>query len=146
MLEALSDKLSGVFQKLGSHGSITEKDLDEAMREVRIALLEADVNFKVVRQFVAAVRERALGAEDRKSTRLNSSHLVISYAVFCLKKKKLTNTCQQTYTNQSSSYFFRLDTSLHPSIRQTSRLSSTRRFDNNSYHRCILLSIFRTLH
>src|SRR5437868_3941846 len=67
MLEALSDKLSGVFQKLGSHGSITEKDLDEAMREVRIALLEADVNFKVVRQFVAAVRERALGAEVMKS-------------------------------------------------------------------------------
>jgi signal recognition particle subunit SRP54 len=63
MLEALSDKLTGVFQKLGSHGSITEKDLDEAMREVRIALLEADVNFKVVRQFIASVRERALGAE-----------------------------------------------------------------------------------
>ena len=63
MLEALSDKLSGVFAKLGSHGTISEKDLDEAMREVRIALLEADVNFKVVRQFIAAVRERALGSE-----------------------------------------------------------------------------------
>jgi signal recognition particle subunit SRP54 len=67
MLEALSDKLTGVFQKLGSRGSITEKDLDEAMREVRIALLEADVNFKVVRQFIASVRERALGAEVLKS-------------------------------------------------------------------------------
>ena len=67
MLEALSDKLSGVFQKLGSHGTITEKDLDEAMREVRIALLEADVNFKVVRQFIAAVREKAAGAEVLKS-------------------------------------------------------------------------------
>jgi signal recognition particle subunit SRP54 len=67
MLEALSDKLSGVFQKLGSHGSITEKDLDEAMREVRVALLEADVNFRVVRQFIASVRERALGAEVLKS-------------------------------------------------------------------------------
>ncbi len=67
MLEALSDKLSGVFQKLGSHGTISEKDLDEAMREVRIALLEADVNFKVVRQFIATVRERALGAEVLKS-------------------------------------------------------------------------------
>ncbi|MEX0749656.1 MAG: signal recognition particle protein [Dehalococcoidia bacterium] len=63
MLEALSDKLSGVFQKLGSHGTISEKDLDDAMREVRIALLEADVNFKVVRQFIASVRERALGSE-----------------------------------------------------------------------------------
>ncbi len=67
MLETLSDKLTGVFQKLGSHGTITEKDLDEAMREVRIALLEADVNFKVVRQFIAAVRERALGAEVLRS-------------------------------------------------------------------------------
>jgi signal recognition particle subunit SRP54 len=67
MLEALSDKLSGVFQKLGSHGTISEKDLDEAMREVRIALLEADVNFKVVRQFIATVRERALGSEVLKS-------------------------------------------------------------------------------
>jgi signal recognition particle subunit SRP54 len=67
MLEALSDKLSGVFQKLGSHGTISEKDLDEAMREVRVALLEADVNFKVVRQFIASVRERALGAEVLKS-------------------------------------------------------------------------------
>ncbi len=67
MLEALSDKLTGVFQKLGSHGTINEKDLDEAMREVRIALLEADVNFKVVRQFIATVREKALGAEVLKS-------------------------------------------------------------------------------
>jgi len=67
MLESLSDKLSGVFQKLGSRGTISEKDLDEAMREVRIALLEADVNFKVVRQFIASVRERALGAEVLKS-------------------------------------------------------------------------------
>ncbi len=67
MLDSLSEKLSGVFSKLGSHGTISEKDLDEAMREVRIALLEADVNFKVVRQFIASVRERALGAEVLKS-------------------------------------------------------------------------------
>lgn len=65
--EALTDKLTGVFRKLGSRGIITEKDLDEALREVRIALLEADVHFKVVRQFVAQVRERALGAQVLKS-------------------------------------------------------------------------------
>ena len=63
MLEALTDKLQAVFHKLGSHGTITEKDLDEAMREVRVALLEADVNFKVVREFIATVREKALGAQ-----------------------------------------------------------------------------------
>ncbi len=67
MLEALSEKLQGVFRKLGSGGTIREEDLDEAMREVRIALLEADVNFKVVRGFIANVRERALGAEVLKS-------------------------------------------------------------------------------
>ena len=67
MLEALTERLQGVFKKLGSQGTVREQDLDEAMREVRIALLEADVNFKVVREFIASVRERALGAEVLKS-------------------------------------------------------------------------------
>jgi signal recognition particle subunit SRP54 len=67
MFDSLTDKLQGVFRRLGSRGTITEKDLDEALREVRLALLEADVNYKVVRDFVAGVRERALGAEVTKS-------------------------------------------------------------------------------
>ena len=67
MLEALTEKLQGVFSRLGSHATIREEDLDEALREVRIALLEADVNFKVVREFIAGVRERALGADLLKS-------------------------------------------------------------------------------
>lgn len=67
MFDALSDKLQGVFRKLGGRGAITEKDLDEALREVRLALLEADVYYKVVKDFVAAVRERALGTEVLKS-------------------------------------------------------------------------------
>lgn len=67
MFDSLSDKLQGVFQRFGSRGTITEKDLDEALREVRLALLEADVNYKVVKEFVANVRERALGADVTKS-------------------------------------------------------------------------------
>ena len=63
MLEALTERLQGVFRKLGSQGTIREQDLDEALREVRVALLEADVNFKVVREFIARVREHAQGAE-----------------------------------------------------------------------------------
>src|SRR3990172_1609900 len=63
MFEALTDKLQGVFRRLGSHGTINEQDLDEALREVRLALLEADVNFKVVRAFVQGVKERVLGAK-----------------------------------------------------------------------------------
>jgi signal recognition particle subunit SRP54 len=67
MFETLSDKLQAVFGRLNSHGTITDNDLDEAMREVRLALLEADVNFRVVRDFIGRVRERAAGAEILKS-------------------------------------------------------------------------------
>ncbi len=67
MFDSLTDKLQGVFRRLGGRGTITEKDLDEALREVRLALLEADVHYKVVREFIAGVRERAVGAEITKS-------------------------------------------------------------------------------
>ena len=63
MFEILSDKLSSIFRKLSGKGRLTEKDLDEGLREVRLALLEADVNFKVVKDFTARVRERSLNAE-----------------------------------------------------------------------------------
>ncbi len=62
MLETLSSRLQATFGRLGSRGRITEDDLDTALREVRIALLEADVNFQVVREFVARVRERTSGS------------------------------------------------------------------------------------
>src|SRR6266545_3343728 len=67
MFDSLTDKLQGAFRRLGGRGTITEKDLEEALREVRLALLEADVNYKVVKDFVAGVRERALGADVTKS-------------------------------------------------------------------------------
>ncbi|MBI4304303.1 MAG: signal recognition particle protein [Chloroflexi bacterium] len=63
MFEVLSDKLNAVFKKLSGKGKLTEKDVDEALREVRLALLEADVNFKVVKEFIAKVRQRAVGVE-----------------------------------------------------------------------------------
>ena len=61
--EGLSDKLGNVFKKLRSHGKLTEADVKEAMREVRMALLEADVSYKVVKDFVAKVSARAVGEE-----------------------------------------------------------------------------------
>lgn len=61
--EGLSEKLQGVFSALKGKGSLTEADIDEAMREVKLSLLEADVNFKVVKEFVANVKEKAIGAE-----------------------------------------------------------------------------------
>ena len=61
--EGLTEKLSAAFKKLRGKGRLTENDVREAMREVRLALLEADVNFKVVKQFVASVTERAVGSD-----------------------------------------------------------------------------------
>ena len=63
MFEALTDKLQGAFQRFGSRGIVTEEDLDKVLRDVRLAMLEADVNFRVVRQFTSKVREEALGAD-----------------------------------------------------------------------------------
>src|SRR5688572_32605422 len=128
MFENLSDKLQRVFKNLRGEGKLTAENMETALREIRVALLEADVHFRVVKQLIANITEKALGEEvlnslspgqqvvkivrdelvrilgthqaklrfaneppsviDRKSTRLNSSHSQISYAVFCLKKKK----------------------------------------------------------
>jgi signal recognition particle subunit SRP54 len=63
MFESLSDRLQTVFRKLGSKGRLTEEDVREGMKQVRLALLEADVNYKVVKDFVARVTEQAIGEE-----------------------------------------------------------------------------------
>jgi signal recognition particle subunit SRP54 len=67
MFDNLSDRLQAIFANLTGKGRLTEADVDVAMREIRLALLEADVNFKVVKEFVAAVREKAIGADVMKS-------------------------------------------------------------------------------
>ena len=67
MFENLQTKLNAVFDKLASRGKLSEQDVELALREVRLALLEADVNFKVVKELVARVKERAIGAEVMKS-------------------------------------------------------------------------------
>src|SRR3712207_2164742 len=63
MFERLTDRLQTIFQGLGGKGRLTERDVDTAMREVRTALLEADVNLQVVRGLVTSIRERAVGQE-----------------------------------------------------------------------------------
>ncbi len=67
MFEALSDRLGNVFDRLKGKGSLSEGDVNAAMREVRIALLEADVAVDVVKSFIKGVRERAIGQEVTKS-------------------------------------------------------------------------------
>ncbi len=63
MFESLSEKLDLVFKKLRGQGVLTEENIKEALREVRLVLLEADVNFKVVKDFVEKVRVRAVGSQ-----------------------------------------------------------------------------------
>ena len=67
MFEILAEKLNAVFRVLGNRGKLTEKDIDEALRQVRLALLEADVNFKVVKDFTGRVKERSVGKEVMES-------------------------------------------------------------------------------
>ena len=67
MFDALSDRFDGIFTRLRSRGRLSEKDVDEVAREIRLALLEADVNVKVVKEFIARVKERANGADVQKS-------------------------------------------------------------------------------
>ncbi len=73
--ESLGDKLQGVFKKLRGKGKLTEKDIKDAMREIKLALLEADVNFKVVKDFINVVSEKALGQEIMESL-TPAQHLV----------------------------------------------------------------------
>src|ERR1700757_4753356 len=67
MFETLSDKLQRVFKNLRGEGRLTEVHLDEALKEIRMALLEADVNFKVVKQFTDSVKAKAVGQEVMQS-------------------------------------------------------------------------------
>ena len=67
MFESLSEKLSGIFDKLTGRGALSEEDVNAAMREVRRALLEADVALEVVRSFIDRARTKAVGAEVVKS-------------------------------------------------------------------------------
>jgi len=67
MLESLSTRLQSIFDRLGSRGRLTEENIQEALREIRVALLEADVNFKVARGFLERVREKAVGQDVLKS-------------------------------------------------------------------------------
>src|SRR5215470_2500496 len=67
MLESLANRLTGIFDRRRGYGRLTEENIVEALREVRVALLEADVNFKVVKAFVERVREKAIGQDVLKS-------------------------------------------------------------------------------
>ena len=67
MFESLSQKLNTIFNKISSKGRISERDIEETLKEIRLALLEADVNFRVVREFIENIRVKAVGSDLLKS-------------------------------------------------------------------------------
>ncbi len=82
MFDTLSDRFEGIFGKLRGKGRLSEEDVDEALREIRLALLEADVNFEVVKGMVARIRERAVGEELSKA--LNPSQQIVKIVLEAL--------------------------------------------------------------
>lgn len=83
MLEALSEKLESIFKKLKSRGILKEEDIDSALKEVRLALLEADVNFKVVKDLVQSIKTKALGSEVLESLTPGQQVIKIVHAELC---------------------------------------------------------------
>ena len=79
MFENLSDRLQNAIHKIKGYGKITEDNISEVMREVRLALLEADVNYKVVKEFTNNVKEKALGEEVQRS--INPGDLLFDNAL-----------------------------------------------------------------
>ena len=75
MLDALSDKFEKILKKLRGQGVLTEQNITEALKDVRFALLEADVNFKIVKEFIDRVRQKAVGQEVLQS--LTPGHQVV---------------------------------------------------------------------
>ena len=101
--EGLTDKLQGAFKKLNSKGKLNEADVKAAMREVRMALLEADVNFLVVKDFVKRVTERAVGADIHAS--LNPGQQVIKIVNEELTELMGGTNARLTYSPQAPTLY-----------------------------------------
>lgn len=83
MFESLSEKLEGIFKKLKGKGILKEEDVDVALKEIRMALLEADVNFKVVKEFIQGIRQKAIGKEVLESLSPGQQVVKIVYDQLC---------------------------------------------------------------
>jgi signal recognition particle subunit SRP54 len=98
MFESLSDRFDGIFKRLRGRGKLSEADVDEVLREIRLALLEADVNFEVVKGFVARVRERCVGEE--LSAALNPAQQVVKIVNEELTETLGGETIRITYSSK----------------------------------------------
>ena len=93
--ESLSDKLSQIFKKIKGQARITESNVEEMLKEIRIALLEADVNYKVVKEFTSNVKEKALGTE--VLSKLNPGQMIVGIVHDEIEKLLGSNECEIDY-------------------------------------------------
>ena len=98
MFDTLSDRFEGIFKRLRGRGRLTDKDIDEVLREIRVALLEADVNLTVVRSIVARIRERAVGEELSKA--LNPDQQIVKFVLEELTNALGGETLRITYASK----------------------------------------------
>ena len=123
--ESLSDKLQNIFKNLRGKGRLTEADVKTALKEVKLALLEADVSFKVVKQFIKAVQERAIGQDVMNG--LNPGQMVIK-----IVNDELVNLMGSETT----------EIALRPASEHDGRSSGSRK-DNNNCETCRQIQIKR---
>jgi signal recognition particle subunit SRP54 len=93
MFEGISEKLSHTLKKVRGYGKLSEQNIQDAIREVRLNLLEADVNFKVVRDFVESVKARALGQEVLSSLTPGQQFIKIVYEELVKIQHRLSQSC-----------------------------------------------------
>ena len=98
--EGLADKLANSFKRLKSKGKLTEADVREAMREVRLALLEADVNYKVAKDFTNTVTERAIGTQVMESLTPGQMVVKIVDEEMCIRDSCRTSQCRKIFFAQ----------------------------------------------
>ena len=136
MFENLSEKLQRVFKNLRGEGKLTAENMEEALREIRVALLEADVHFRVVKQFIAAVREKAMGEE--VLTALSPSQQVIKIVRDELVKVLGSHQARPRFANEPPTVF--LITGLQGSGKTTSTGKLARWLSKNG-HNPLMVSV-----
>lgn len=133
--ESLTDKFSAIFKKLRGQSRLTESNMDDMLKEIRIALLEADVNYKVVKEFVNNIKEKAIGAE--VLTKLNPSQMVVKIVHEELVKLLGSDDCEIKYAKGEPTIIMMVGLQGSGKTTQTGKLAYLMK---NKLHKKVLLA------
>ena len=140
MFDTLTDRFDGIFDKLRGKGKLSEKDVDEALREIRLALLEADVNFEVVKSLVGRIRERAVG--DELSKALNPGQQIVKIVLEELTESLGGEAMQITFAAKPPTAPPRRGCRRKPPVK--TRRPSTNRMGEKSFNQRPCRSLYET--